>query len=214
MGTRQRITEELVRRVPHLSRTTFIRDNQLIGFALRITTAGAKSFIAEARVNGRMCRFTIGPVERFTVVEARDKAKALLAGMTSGLDPRIARRASRQRSDTLQAMLDGYIDARSIKASTAGKYRALMRRNLSDWLERPIADITPQMALVRYEDLCRTSVASANVTMRSLCAVCRRAIKILPDRHDGAPVMKRIPTESLAGNWRVLGPQDDTARAG
>jgi integrase len=152
-----------------------------------------------------MCRFTIGPTARFTVVEARDRAKALLAGMTAGIDPRVAKRAARQRSDTLQAILDGYIAARSIKDSTAAKYRALVHRNLPDWLDRSIADITPQMVFMRYEELCRRSIASANVTLRALGAVCRRAIKVLPDRHDGSPLMKRIPTEALAGGgWKTL----------
>lgn len=114
------------------------------------------------------------------------------------------RRAGRECSDTLQAMLDCYIAARGLKASSAKRYRDHVHNNLTDWLDRPVAEITPQMVLARYEELCRRSVSVANLTMRALRATCRRAIKILPDRADGTPLMRRVPTEILAGEWKTL----------
>jgi integrase len=204
LSGRQRITEEVVKRVSPADRTLFLRDDRQLGFGLRVTPNGAKSFIAEGRVNGRMRRFTIGSAERLTVNEARGRAKALLAGMHDGVDPQFAKRAARERSDTLQAMLEAYLAARGVKETTAVKYRAQMRRNLSDWLNRPIAEISPQMVLLRYEAIAKRSIAEANGVMRALRAVCRRAIKVLPEREDGSPMMKRIPTESLAGGWKTL----------
>jgi integrase len=79
-----------------------------------------------------------------------------------------------------------------------------MRRHLSDWLDKPIGEITPQMVLLRYEAISKRSIAEANGVMRALRAVCRRAIKVLPDRADGTPLMKRVPTEILTGNWPTL----------
>jgi integrase len=204
MSKRERITEEAVKRALPARETVFLRDDRQVGFGLRVTPNGARSFIVEGRVNGRMRRFTIGSTERFTVNEARGEAKALLAGMHQGVDPQIKKRAVRQRSDTLQAMLDAYLGARGVKETTADKYRAQMRRSLADWLDKPIAEITPQMVRLRYEQLLKTSVSEANGVMRVLRAVCRRAIKVLPDRADGTPMMKRIPTESLAGEWKTL----------
>jgi integrase len=204
MTERFRITEEVVKRASPAAKTLFVRDNRQIGFGLRVTPNGAKSFIAEGRVNGRMRRFTIGSAERFTVNEARGRAKALLAGMHEGLDPQFKKRAARERSDTLQAMLEAYLAARGVKEATASKYRAQMQRNLSDWLDKPIAEISPQMVLLRYETVAKRSIAEANGVMRALRAVSRRAIKVLPDRADGSPMMKRIPTESLAGGWKTL----------
>ena len=124
--------------------------------------------------------------------------------MNEGVDPQAKKRAARQRSDTLQAMLEAYLAARGVKETTANKYRAQMRRNLSDWLEKPVAEITPQMVLLRYEAVAKRSVSEANGVMRALRAVCRRAIKVLPERADGSPMMKRVPTESLAGGWKTL----------
>jgi hypothetical protein len=76
---RKRLTEDIVRRVAATGKTEFIRDAELIGFGLRITGAGSKSFVVEARVNGKPCRFTIAPADRLTVREARTQAKILLA---------------------------------------------------------------------------------------------------------------------------------------
>src|SRR6516164_1662919 len=151
-----------------------------------------------------MRRFTIGPIERFSASEARLRARMLLAEMHDGKDPQAKRRAARQRSDTLAAMLDDYIDAKGVRETTADKYRAQMRRNLTDWMEKPIDEITPQMVRLRYEAILKRSVSEANGTMRALRAVCRRAINILPDREDGTPMLKAVPTVSLAGEWKTL----------
>jgi hypothetical protein len=204
MSDRKRITEEAVKRAALGRAVRFLRDDQLIGFGLRATPNGAKSFIVEGRVNGLMRRFTIGPVERFSVSEARLRARTLLAEMHDGKDPQAKRRAARQRSDTLTTMLDDYIGAKGVKETTADKYRAQMSRNLRDWMEKPIGEITPQMVRLRYEAILKRSVSEANGTMRALRAVCRRAIKILSDREDGTPMMKVVPTVSLAGEWKTL----------
>jgi integrase len=204
MRHRQRITEDVVRRAAPSLAVRFLRDDQLIGFGLRVTRSGAKSFIAEGRVNGRMRRFTIGPVDRFSVSEARLRARTLLAQMHDGKDPQVKRRAARERADTLATMLEAYILAKGVKDTTAEKYRAQMRRNLSDWMEKPIGEISPQMARLRYESILKRSIAEANGTMRALRAVCRRAIKVLPDREDGTPMLKAVPTVSLAGEWKTL----------
>jgi Arm DNA-binding domain len=101
----------------------FIRDDKVIGFGLRTTSGGFKSFIVEARVQGRVRRFTIGPVDRWTVAEARVEARQILAGMSGGRDPQTARRAGRERGRTLGDMLNEYLSARRLKATTAEKYR-------------------------------------------------------------------------------------------
>lgn len=201
---RASITEAAVKAALPGKTTRFIRDGALAGFALRVTPNGAKSFVVEGRVDGRFLRFTVGSASHFTVAEARAAAKRLLADMTSGKDPQLAKRAKREQSATLREMLEAYISAEDIRVTTAEKYRAQMRRCLGDWLDKPIASITPQQTLLRYEELCRRSISEANGSMRALRAVCRRAVKVLPDREDGTPMMKVVPTTSLEGKWRVL----------
>src|SRR3954452_6283272 len=182
------ITEAVVK----TARPGFLRDDRLIGFGLRTTPARVKSFIIEARVAGRPRRFAIGRADRLTVAEAREQARKLLAEMAQGKDPQLRRRAQRERSDTFADQLDAYIAAKGVKDTTADKYRATARRCLSDWLNKPIAYITPQMTRLRYEELVQRSVAEANNAMRILRAVARRAAAVLPDREDtGRPPCAR-----------------------
>ncbi len=206
-GMRTTITEAAVKRA---SRAGFLRDDKLIGFALRITPRGAKSFVVEARVAGRPKRFTIGPVQRFTVAEARDKARALLHGMTNGQDPQIERRAARERSGTLGELLEDYIAVRSrrqdkpLRASTAKKYRDVLGRCLSEWLDRPLSDITGAMVAARYEELLTRSTSDANNAMRVLRAVSRRAMRVLPLKADGARMIAEPATSTLSGQWATI----------
>jgi integrase len=197
---RTTITEALVKS----AKPGFIRDDRVVGFGLRTTPALFKSFVAEARVNGRVRRFTIAPADRSTVAEARAQARQVLSGMVRGSDPAVAKQARRERSRTLMQMLDEYIAARQVKPSTADRYRGALSRVCGDWLTKPIAEITPALVRVRYEEIAKRSVSEANNAMRVLRAVSRRAMVVLPDRADGAPAMKAIPTASLQGAWRTL----------
>ncbi len=42
----------------------FVRDAELKGFAVRVTVTGAKSFILEKRIGGKVKRLTIAPIPR------------------------------------------------------------------------------------------------------------------------------------------------------
>jgi integrase len=194
------ITEALVKS----AKPGFLRDNRVVGFALRTTENEARSFIVEARVSGRVRRFTIGPIDRWTVAEARAEARQILAGMSKGRDPALAKRAKRERSRTLQEMLDEYIDARQVKPSTAVRYRGVLTRTCGDWLRKPIADLKSAQVRVRYEEVAKRSASEANNMARTLRAVCRRAVAVLPSRADGQPMMQAVPTMALQGAWRTL----------
>jgi len=195
---RVRITERFIREI---TEPGIYRDDALIGFGLRVTAKGSRSFVAETSRGGR---FTIGSVSLLTVQDARARARIVLADMHEGKDVHAKRRAGRQRSETLMSVLEDYMKARGVKPLTVKKYRGQVGRNLSDWLDRPIADITPQMVALRYEALLKRSVSEANGTMRVLRAITRRAAKVLPLRADGTPHLTVAPTDVLARGWKPL----------
>src|SRR2546421_12365685 len=62
----------------------FIRDDELKGFAIRITAAGAKSYIWEGRIKHRPRRITIGLGSDLTALVARAKANHIRAAVTNG----------------------------------------------------------------------------------------------------------------------------------
>lgn len=65
----------------------FIRDNQLPGFALRITASGAKAFIMEKRIDGSVRRQTLGRYGTITTEQARGMAQQYLGQIAFGVAP-------------------------------------------------------------------------------------------------------------------------------
>ena len=53
----------------------FIRDNDLKGFAIRLTATGARSYIWEGRIKQRPRRNTPGLCSDLTAAQAREKVK-------------------------------------------------------------------------------------------------------------------------------------------
>jgi integrase len=63
-------------------------DSKLSGFGVRVTSAGAKSFILQTRITGKPARLTIGSCGVWTIDEARKHARGLLVQIDQGTDPR------------------------------------------------------------------------------------------------------------------------------
>ncbi len=59
------------------STQSFYRDAAIVGFGLRVTSGGAKSFIVEKRINGKVKRITLGRYGNLTVEQAKKEALAL-----------------------------------------------------------------------------------------------------------------------------------------
>lgn len=85
-------------------------DTEVRGFGLRVTPAGARSFILNYRTrSGRMRRYTIGPVSEWNVIAARNEAKDLKKAIERGEDPLAAIRADRE-APTVADMCERFIE--------------------------------------------------------------------------------------------------------
>ena len=67
-------------------------DGKLASFGLRVHPSGAKSFIVQTRVRGRMRKFTIGRYPDTGLIEARQEAAAVLARIWTGRETATSRR--------------------------------------------------------------------------------------------------------------------------
>jgi len=85
----RKLTEDMVEALPVDGRDRITFDAG--GFGLRVTRAGRKIFIAQARMGGRVCRISVGTFPEMTVRKARTDALAAVAAMKNGEDPRAAR---------------------------------------------------------------------------------------------------------------------------
>ena len=66
----------------------FMRDAKAPGLRVRVTPAGAKSFVFEAKLNRQTIRRTIGDVRAWSVEAARNEANRLRVTLDAGTDPR------------------------------------------------------------------------------------------------------------------------------
>ncbi|GAO22717.1 phage integrase family protein [Alicycliphilus sp. B1] len=91
----------------------FMRDSEAPGLRVRVTAAGAKSFVYEAKLNRQTIRRTIGDVKAWSIEQARTEARRLAVVLDSGQDPRelerqqLAARAAQKAIATAQAVTVG-----------------------------------------------------------------------------------------------------------
>jgi integrase len=76
-----------------------IWDGRTPGLGLRVTSAGSKSYIYEARLNGRTLRLTIGDARAWSVAQAQEEATRLRCLTDRGIDPRVERAEQRAKAE-------------------------------------------------------------------------------------------------------------------
>ena len=89
-------------------------DNFGSGFRIRVGTSGAKTLILSKRIGGRTANVTAGRFQdqRFTLIDARKKARTLLNDIEGGGDP---------RSDTLKKTRAGAGHLGAVRRIQEGK---------------------------------------------------------------------------------------------
>jgi integrase len=112
--------------------------------------------------------------------------------MRLGEDPR----ARLRQQQTLCAALDAYLTGRrSLKASTAAGYRAVVGRHLADWLDKPLREIDREMVARRHMAITdKAGGSSANQVFR----VFRAIYSFAADADEALPVN---PVSTLKRRW-------------
>ena len=151
-----KLTQQFVDRVTTpATGQRFFRDARAQGLALRVTSGGAKAWVWEGRVKGRVRRITLGPHPALSLSVARDEALAMAAAVARGEDPAAAR--ARERGElTFGGLAELYFErhARPRKRS-AGQDERMLRDVLgrpgkepalipARWRHRRLSDLTRQ----------------------------------------------------------------------
>lgn len=196
-----KLTKTIVDKLDHIPNKTqtFYRDNDLKGFALRITSGGVKSFIVETRINGKVKRVTIGKYGNLTVEEARKQAKSLLGSVARGDDPIAEKKTKKVHAMTLQQVLNDYLKARKdLKPRTLNDYQCVLHEVVPDWLDKPLVNITREMIAKRHSKHGQgNSKARANNAMRVLRAIFNYAMYEYQDGN-GHPIITINPVKYLS----------------
>ena len=151
----------------------FYRDSTLKGFGLAVWPSGAKAFIVEKRINGKVKRITLGRYGELTVEQARKEATKLLGQIASGKDPIADKQEAKLKSVTLGQTYQDYILTRKdLKPKTLYDYQRVMEVAFPAWKDRPLLTITKDQVAKRHAKLGEENgEAYANLAMRVLRAL-------------------------------------------
>ncbi|MDG2522965.1 tyrosine-type recombinase/integrase [Caulobacter segnis] len=109
MGARVKLTKRLVDAATARSQDYFIWDSEVVGFGLKVTPAGRRTYVVQYRVEGRSRRFNIGlHGSPWTVETARGRALALQGKVVEGSDPQ-AKKAVDRKAITIAQMCELYL---------------------------------------------------------------------------------------------------------
>ena len=89
---------------------------------MRVTAAGAKSFVLNYTIAGRERRLTIGGYPAWSVAAAREQAKSLRRRIDSGEDPLAAKEADRAAA-TVTILCDRYLSDHASRKRTGEQDR-------------------------------------------------------------------------------------------
>lgn len=184
---------------PPASGQSFHRDAEIRGFGVRVTARGAKSFIVEKRVRGRVRRFTIGRYPERTVEEARREALVLLGKIASNVDPAAEKALARAQGITLRDAFEDFKKARKgLKPKTLYDYERFLKVAFADWQERRLVEINREMIQRRHTKLgTERGPAYANLAMRFLRGLFNFAIARYEDP-EGGSLIPDNPVERLS----------------
>jgi len=172
------------------------RDEQVKGLMV-ICHASTKTFAVQGDVrrNGRhirTVRVKIDRCDRVGLREARNKAKALMSQIQSGVDPTARPDES---GITLKQAIEAHLSEKEYSPRTAEGYRYHLDHYLVKFRNRAVADISRQEVRDLFDSLKRNrGETTAASTMRTLRAAINTAMR-MDETIGGNPVAAlRVPT--------------------
>lgn len=172
------LTEARIRDLPYGS--GIHRDAQVKGLMVVChKTSKTYAVQGDVRRNGRHVRTVrqkIDRVDRIGLRDARNRAKAIMSQIQSGIDPT---EGPAETGITLERAMAAHIEEKPLRARTEEGYRYHLDHYLKHWKKKAVADISRQMVRDLYAELKRKhgNTTAASV-MRTLRAVVNTAMRI------------------------------------
>lgn len=192
-------------------------DTELRGFGVRITAGGAKSYIAQGRVNGHTRRVTLAPVNLLGVDEARVRARRALLEMHDGVDPNAKKKRTAAQEVTLRQIMEDYLKRKrtrhgALKQSSKESIERTVKARFGDWLDKPVASITRAACGKRFEQISNTAPGQANLSFRYLRALLNWARETYATDEGDYPLLPVNPVTQMfrkgTAHWNPEKPRE------
>ena len=133
---RIRLTLDRIRKLPppEGKQAVYVFDDDPKQLSVRVTPAGAKSFVFAGKLNKVPLRVTIGDVKVWSLDDARTEARRLQALIDQGIDPR------QEKAERLAAVEAKREEARRVEAPALEAWTAYLEARKAKWSESHIRD--------------------------------------------------------------------------
>lgn len=174
------------------------RDEQVKGLMVVChKTAKTYAVQGDVRRNGRhirTVRMTIDRCDRIGLREARNRAKALMSQIQSGIDPSAG---PDETGISLKQALDAHLGERTYSPATAESYRYHVEKYLVRFRSRAVTDITRAEVRELYEAMkAKRGQTTASCAMRTLRALINTAMRMDETIASNPVAALRVPTSN------------------
>ena len=149
-----------------------LRDQDLPGFGLRVTK-GAKTFIVEKRINGRLHKVAVGAYGAFTIDQAKEEAREVLGKLTRG-EPI----GSKRGEVTFGEFSDLYLEKYSSRKKSHSFEIHYLERHLSKWRNWKLSAITRKDIAFLHANIGKAHPTNANRVLSLLRTMFRHAVSL------------------------------------
>jgi integrase len=168
---RARLTKRVVEGIAPSDRDVIIWDTELRGFGCKITPKGRRSYLLYYRtVDGQQRKPALGTHGALTCEQAREIARAMLADVARGGDPKAAERA-RRSAPSVAELADRFL----------AEHAATKKRSSSTRMDKINLrlHVLPALGRLRVQDVTRADIAQLHHGMRSTPGAANRVLALL-----------------------------------
>lgn len=202
---------------PQGKKNVVLWDSETKGFGVRANESGTHSYIFQFRVKGskQERQVTIGRHnDPWRVDDARKAATKLKSQMLAGTDPVLEAQRLKKESDqkvivdeafaiTLRQVMEHYLTNRRtshgtpLRETTQRDIRRQVTINVKDWADQPIASITRDACLERFNLLTARAPTQSNACMGAIRALCNHARELYANEDGSYRILAANPVERM-----------------
>ncbi len=134
-----KLTQQLIDSLCADERDRIVFDETVPGFGVRVFRSGRKSFLIQYRSKKRTRRYTLGNCNVLTPLQARKKAKSLLADVCDGEDP-AQTRLEGFAAPTVADLIERFLRDYSAKKKTGAEDRRNLEKDILPVLGRHLVE--------------------------------------------------------------------------